>query len=243
MDNPLIFIVGLTGVGKSTTIETLLQARPELSLLPNRRALTDTIIIPWVQAQDGPSREPISDRVTRFAYTRRYREAHPGGVVDALRTYLKTHPTSAATLVFDNVRGEAEVKAALEHFTSARFIVLDAPIMVRLERLLGRRDRFDGLAEKTNQAQDRELLSELDAIDGLEPSLNPTQLIDLQRATGAPTDTLLGATKIVLAEQKNYQADAALRHLQRALDPAQLCYIDTSKHPPVEVSAQIAGWL
>ena len=41
----ILFISGLTGVGKSSTLKTL-TALANYTLLPNRRELTDQIIIP-----------------------------------------------------------------------------------------------------------------------------------------------------------------------------------------------------
>ena len=42
--------------------------------LPDRRALTDRIIIPEMQEAAGEPVEPVSDRARRFAYTRDYRD-------------------------------------------------------------------------------------------------------------------------------------------------------------------------
>ncbi len=49
-DRPLLVIVGVTGVGKSTALQALQDGGFEYDLLPDRRDLTDRLIIPSVQA-------------------------------------------------------------------------------------------------------------------------------------------------------------------------------------------------
>jgi putative ribosome biogenesis GTPase RsgA len=51
-DFVLVILVGLTGVGKSTIIAAL-QERLDFTLLPNRRNITDEIIITSLQEEDG----------------------------------------------------------------------------------------------------------------------------------------------------------------------------------------------
>ena len=83
----LLILVGLTGTGKTTTVNALHDQGGRFQLLPNRRELTDQLIIAHVQQQDGEALVPVTDRAQRFAYTRRYREMHPGGMAYALGQY------------------------------------------------------------------------------------------------------------------------------------------------------------
>ncbi len=98
----LLIFVGLTGVGKSTTIEHLLRRNPAM-LLPNRRTLTDSLIIDYVQRRDALPRVPVTDRAERFALTRRYRELRPGGMADALADIYVDRDVLAKPLFFDGL--------------------------------------------------------------------------------------------------------------------------------------------
>ncbi len=84
VDAPLLIIVGVTGVGKSTTLAHLAQSGFTSTLLPNRRDLTDRLIISTMQTLDGEPNQLVADRKTRFDYTRRYRVRFPGGMSHAL---------------------------------------------------------------------------------------------------------------------------------------------------------------
>ncbi|MFO7680283.1 MAG: hypothetical protein R6X34_09555 [Chloroflexota bacterium] len=81
---PLLVLVGLTGTGKSTTVNALRNQGFPFRLLPNRRELTDQLIIPHMQELAGEPITPVPDRTERFTYTRRYRELFPGGMAQAL---------------------------------------------------------------------------------------------------------------------------------------------------------------
>jgi GTPase SAR1 family protein len=133
MNKTLLFIVGLTGVGKSTTLKALKSSALQFELLPNRRELADTIIIPEMQRAEGKKQRVERDRLERFRLTAQYRERYPAGMVHALQQYLSKHKTTGQNLMFDNIRGLGECRAALETFSDSRFIFLDAPPMVRLK--------------------------------------------------------------------------------------------------------------
>lgn len=142
----ILFVVGLTGVGKSTTLDKLLEQLPELKLLPNRRILTDEIIIPTMQRLGNQSEEPVQDRAKRFELTKAYRELSPEGMSKVVSEYLKDEDFSGQDLIFDNIRGVNEVSSVATLFENARVLMLDAPEEVRLQRLVGRDDVFDKVA-------------------------------------------------------------------------------------------------
>lgn len=235
----ITFIVGLTGVGKSTTLAAL--RRSELTLLPNRRELTDAIIIPEMQRQARQPERPVTDRLARFDLTKRYRQRHPGGVVHALQTYLEeTSSRAPSLLVFDNVRGAEEVKCAVETFSNARFIVLDAPNIVRLKRLVGRVDAFDQVA--ATRLENTSFIETLLAIRDANEVFDLHEIARLE-AAGVDDGALLNAVRIIVAEQQNYDSGAALTYLRAALDDSRLLYLDTSEVPVDEVAARIERWL
>lgn len=153
----LLLFVGLTGAGKTTLLRDLCRERPGACCLPDRRTLADTVVLPEALRLSGLPRGPVADRVERFRLTRLYREHHPGGMVHALERFLKDHAADLPTglRVFDGLRGEAEVRAAIPAFPAARFVLVDAPRDVRVARLAGRADAFDGLADGAADAARR----------------------------------------------------------------------------------------
>jgi len=153
----IIFVVGLTGVGKSTTLENLLDHKPMLTLLPNRRELTDEIIIPTMQRHKGLPEIPVNDRAERFELTKAYRELSPEGMTKVVSDYLDANTYPQKDLIFDNVRGVNEVAGVASLFANARILMLDAPEEVRLQRLLGRGDVFDQISTEANEEEDAEV--------------------------------------------------------------------------------------
>lgn len=148
----LIFLAGLTGAGKSTVLPVLLGPGAR-SALPDRRQLTDTIIIPKALQLAGSKPGPVTDRLERFRLTALYRDEHPEGIVHALRQHLEAAQVAEGA-VFDGLRGRSEVTAADRSFPGARFLMLEALPETRIERLAGRADNFDREAGR-GEADDR----------------------------------------------------------------------------------------
>ncbi|ADI15323.1 conserved hypothetical protein [Truepera radiovictrix DSM 17093] len=234
----MLFLLGLTGVGKSTAAAAL--TRRGYALLPNRRALTDRLIIPEVQRAAGETPHPVEDRLERFALTRRYRQRHPGGMVHALCRYLEANPPGAQPLVFDNLRGADEAAAAVAAFPSARFVLLDAPPMTRLLRLIGRRDAFDRVA--ATRLENTGFVEALLALPGLEAVFDPYELARLE-ARGLPEEDLLRAVRILLSEAQNYDMAAAARVLRAAKDARGFLHLDTADKGAEAVQTAIEAWL
>jgi hypothetical protein len=234
----LVFLLGLTGVGKSTAAAAL--TRRGYALLPNRRALTDLLIIPEMQRADGQNPHPVYDRLERFALTRRYRERYPGGMVHALCRYLEAEPPGTQPLAFDNLRGSEEAQAAVQAFPEARFILLDAPPMTRLLRLVGRQDAFDRVA--ATRLENTGFAEALLALPNLERVFDPYELARLE-ARGLPEEELLKAVRIILSEAQNYDMDAAARTLRATKDAGSFLHLDTADKGADEVQALIERWL
>jgi hypothetical protein len=239
-DMPIIFIVGLTGVGKSTTLQALTSSGLSFTLLPNRRELTDTTIIPAMQQAEGQAVTPVRDRLERFRLTGLYRQHHPGGMLHALEQYLKAHPPAGeGTLVFDNLRGVNEVLGAVNTFARSRFIVLDAPPLVRLQRLTGRRDAFDTIAGGASHA---DLVAALQEIEGVAQVFDVAQLADLGLNSGLTTEAVVDAVRIIVAESQNYDSRKTLAYLQDTLDGPRLLCLDTSTLTLQQVTDRIGAW-
>ena len=190
VEAPLLILVGLTGVGKSTLVEALALPR-----LPDRRELVDLYVLPRYGA-----RPPIP-REERFRLTRRFREEFPGGVAEVLaRGYVPPLPL----LLFDGLRGEKEVAYALERLPKALFVVLHAREITRLKRLLARQDAFDRVALSPEEAgRLAELAQGVLSREELEEAL-----------ALAPAEEVLAKLKIVAEEKKNYDPEGPLRLLR-----------------------------
>lgn len=241
---PLIILVGLTGVGKSTVI-SLLRANLDFTLLPDRRKLTDDLMIMPLQKEDGDAPTPVTDRVKRFEYTARYRAKYPGGMAHAL-SRLALDPTKAAPLIlFDGLRGLNEVQHAAGYFPRARFIVLDAPDIVRFSRLLKRADTFD-TTQLPASLGGQNIIKALSAIANIEAVFTEEQLRQIGHivySNDLPVEDVVKKASIIVEERRNYDSSTARVYLTHALPPQQVLVIDTAAHPPEAVAGQIKAWL
>ena len=235
----IIFIVGLTGVGKSTTLETL---ETGFTLLPNRRTLADEIIIPEMLRELGREVAPIKDRVERFKLTGRYREKYEGGMVHALLKYLEQNDVERdSDYVFDNIRGFDECRAACEVFQKARFIFLDAPPRVRLERMVGRSDAFDHA--RATPLENTLFIDNLLAVEGLTDVFDAYELALLEATTHLSDEAILNGATIIVAEQRNYSLGEAKAYLESSVSKESLLYLDTSHLSIEQVGHMITDWL
>ncbi len=237
----MLFLLGLTGVGKSTAVSALRERGVPFTLLPDRRTLTDELIVPEMQREAGSAVKPVSDRLERFELTRRYRKTHPGGMVAALLEYLDAHVyNEEEALLFDNLRGLDEARAAAETFANARFMMLDAPPLVRLLRLVGRSDTFDQVA--ATRLENTSFAEQLLALEGLETIFDPYEIARLE-ARGVPETELLNAVRIILSEAQHYDMDAAAVHLHETQDAEHFLHLNTADLSPAEVQTRIRAWL
>lgn len=230
---PLTVLVGVTGVGKSTALAALRGADPAARVLPDRRQITDDVMI--LPLAVGP----VTDRAERFALTARYRQLHPGGMAHALGTLSADLDHWGGHLIFDGLRGLEEVEYAAATFPAWRFVALNAPDPVRVRRLLGRADRFDRLAGGDGS----DLRAALDRLPGVGEVFTPAELDALAAVQGqgyAPAD-VLAKTAIVVTERQHYDPDAASAFL-RTLPPRRALVLDTVALGPEQVAAAIREW-
>lgn len=143
-EQALLMLVALTGTGKSTTLDMLRAPMGGcgMGLIPSRRELADWIAIPMAQALAGEPIKPVKDRRRRFAYTRRFAEQTPGGMA-AVFSWLNLAADYDGYLISEGIRGENEIRYALENFPRWRIVELTLHPLARLCRLSGRRDDFD----------------------------------------------------------------------------------------------------
>jgi hypothetical protein len=218
----LLVLVGLTGVGKSTTLAHL---RPQFAVLPDRREVTDAVIF---------AGQTVSDRAERFRRTAAYREAHPGGMASALG---RVSVGLEGDLLFDGLRGLEEVTHAVQHLPRARFVALEAPDEVRVTRLLGRADAFDRVQVGAANASALEMLA---GIAGIEAVFDRASLGRLAALPHPPEDIAAKAS-IVVNERHHY--DPAPAHaLLRTLPAPRALVLDTVALDSPACAARILHW-
>lgn len=240
-ERPLLVLVGVTGVGKSTTLVALAKAGLRYHLLPDRRDLTDRLIIPDMQARAGQPVVPVQDRKLRFEYTRAYRELHPGGMAHAL-AQLRLEPAALPDLLlFDGLRGENEVRHAASLLPGARFVVLEAPDFVRVTRLMGRGDPFDavgGTAPNATAGLESFVALGVPAASTLFDVAEERALLNMVVAGRATADELRSSLAIVVEERRNYDPQAA-RTALLVTAPERTLVVDTAQYPPAAVADRI----
>ena len=235
--------MGVTGVGKSTTLAALAATGFAYHLLPDRRDLTDRLIISTMQVRLGQPIAAVRDRKQRFAYTRAYRELYPGGMAHALAS-LRIDPAAlSAPLIFDGLRGANEVTHAADLLPSARFAVLEAPDVVRVARLMGRNDPFDQIGGQTGTRTACDGLDSFAALGvseaaGMFTREEEEALLDMVRTQQVTADDLRNSLAIVLEEQRSYDPAATVAAL-RTVAPARTRVIDTARNTPTQVAAEI----
>lgn len=133
---PLFVLVGLSGAGKTTLARTL-AAAGRVAPLPDRRRLTDAVVL-------GEGAATL-DRADRFAATARFRQAAPGGMGEVLAA-LSIAAKPSAPLLFDGLRGAAEIEFFAPRARRAIFLAFDVSDATRAQRIAARGDQFDGAA-------------------------------------------------------------------------------------------------
>lgn len=243
---PLLVLAGVTGVGKSTTLAALHTAGLACHLLPDRRELTDALILPTMLTATGETAAPVKDRTQRFALTRAYRQLHPGGMSEALATLWIDAAQTPGLLLFDGLRGENEVIHTAQRLPLARFVLLDAPDVVRVIRLMGRRDPFDVIAARasdhTPHTPDRfAALGGTDAA-ALFTAAEQHILADLVSTGEATADDLRKALTIVVEERRNYDP-ASTRAALETHAAARTLVVDTVADAPHTIALKILDFL
>lgn len=236
---PLLILVGVTGVGKSTTVAALQTAGLSFTLLPNRRELTDELIIGQMQTAAGEPVQLVTDRIKRFDYTARYREKYPGGMAHAL-SQLLVLPSELPTaqLIFDGLRGVDEVTYAAELLPRAYFLVLEAPLVVRVKRLLGRGDAFDKVSGIAQKREEVGLVGLIPEAAGVFTAEEEAELMGLVADGVVSAEDLQGKLKIVLTERANYDPDGAREALLQMV-PERAILADTVALSPEGIAAMV----
>lgn len=232
-DIPLHIFVGLSGAGKTTLCNRLLE-NGSCRLLPDRRSLTDELILPVVQVWDG-HQGAITDRAQRFEATRRFRERYPGGMGRLLSELWVRSNTLHLQWIFDGLRGLEEVRYAAEHLPRAVFIVLSASDGVRIQRLLARQDRFDAMNGPPVD-WDTELWREAFSL------AEQQELLRFLEQHRIGKSDFLAKYRIMAKEREHYDHESTLRYLEQSV-PARTVRVDTAGLTEMEVYTNVCRGL
>lgn len=242
-DRGLLVLVGLTGAGKTTAVERLAGQVPFAALLPDRRALTDKLILPMMTGGTGA----VADRVERFRLTAAFKERHPGGMGEVLGWLTLPRGLPAGPVLFDGLRGAAEVTAAAA-LPRARFAVLDCPPEGRLWRLCGRNDPFDQAkvdimtdASADGAGAMRAVLGDA-GFSALVGAAAVDRLAWMLADRGTDPSLAARSAAIIVEESRHYDPAPAREALLR-LAPDRTMVLDTGALDAAAVVGRIVGWL
>jgi hypothetical protein len=231
----LVVIVGLTGVGKSTMVARLESRLEGARVLPDRRQLTDQVIFPLYRGAQA-----VTDRIDRFALTRRFRDEHPGGMAEVLASLAVAPARPGPRLIFDGLRGEEEVTCAARLLPRARFVALTAPDFVRLNRLLERGDPFDRAGAVPSDA--REATDALAGAAGLLSTVETERLRQMIAERVVVAADVKAKLAIVREERRSYDPDRTIAALMAAA-PERSLVIDTAAHAIDAVAERAAAFI
>ena len=244
-DLPLVVLVGVTATGKSTVLRTLTGLDLAYTLLPDRRTLTNLVMIAPLRQGTQDQNRPLG-RVDRYPYLRRFLQEHPGAMGDILAS-MSVAPSMPVPLLFESLRGVNEVQAAATALPSARFIMLHAPDAVRIQRLLNRADPHDAV-ENSSPAPLPEGAPLSFAALGVPGATNLVTLAQERElcahvSSGSIAATTLVTTlRIILEERTLFNPDLTLAAL-RSLASDRLLVIDTASIMPDQVARACMEWL
>lgn len=236
---PFLILVGGVGAGKSTTVDALKNQGLDFLLLPNRREITNKLIITPLLREDNSSIRTLK-RSERLPYVLRYQQRHPAGVAYALSQLFLDPQQIPVTLFFDGLRGEEEIPFAIETFPKTMFIALEANNQDRLLRLIERKDPYDSIHPTQPDLKEREVITILgmpEASSILSPDQEKEILSLIQKGSLDPKEV---EEKIhILSEERSlYDVSRAIR-LLTTLAPKRTLVIDTTQFPPTTVANQI----
>ena len=237
----LIIIVGVTGTGKTTATKNLTKNGFDFQLLPDRRFLTDKLIIAPLQREDCQEVKTLP-RMQRVPYIRRYKQRHPAGLAYAVSKLFVDPTTCKDFWVFNGLRGEEEVKYAIEAIPKAQFIVLDAIDIVRAQRLIRRHDPYDQMQEKEHKAN-IEKVDSFEAIGVPEAAEmfsteEEQQLLKMAKNGHVKVTEVRDILKLLSVERSLYKKEATISTLL-SLAPDRTLLIDTTSQKPETVTKKI----
>ena len=250
---PLLILVGAMGAGKSTTVQALTDIGCKFRLLPNRRILTNLLIVAPLQREDKVPVQTL-DRVGRLPYIRRFKQRHPAGLAHALSDLVIKPPedkrSSERFLLFDGLRGEKEIRHTVDALPLAQFAMLETSTMVRIKRILARQDVYDQFSDNPGEQNPSPSPQELDSFAtigvseaaGLLSTDEEQELLSLVRDGHASLTELRDKLRLILVERSLYKMEATLAALQ-TLAPDRTAFLNPAVQTPQQIAAKINSHL
>lgn len=243
----LVIIVGVTGTGKTTTTSNLSQNGLKFELLPDRRFLTEKLIIAPLQREDGQEVKTLP-RIQRVPYIRRYKRRHPAGLAYAISKLFVNPADCEGFWIFNGLRGQEEVRYAVEAIPRAEFIVLDASDIVRAQRLIKRKDPYDRMGKREDETtigdgttNRFEALGVPEAAAMFSPQ-EQKQLVEMAKSDHFAVANVRNILELLCLERRLYDKDATITTLM-ALAPERTFVIDTTELSSNEVAQKMIGRL
>ena len=196
------------------------------------------MIITPMQIADGQSHQPVTDRSRRFDYTRRYREANPGGMAHALAGMAVDPEVHPGLLLFDGLRGVNEVR--IRHRGIAAGPLHRPECAGRCARATAAgaqrclRSGWSGIERRGIERRSPDQLSPIWAWRKQARSsitADEAQLLALVNSGQVSADDLAAKLRIVVEERRNYDPWRPAP-LVMDLAPFRSVVVDTTEHSP-----------
>jgi len=248
-DQPVVILVGGMGSGKSTLLSALHRTRFPHHPLPDRRVLTNQLIVA-PQLREAGLPVTILSRTERLPYIWRYQEIHPEGMAYILSQMWVDLDQVRGALFFDGLRGEEEVRFALENMPNAHFFCLSCPIRVRLERLLERHDPYDRFGPQNLRVVDQPehfadlglSKEQLEHADHIFPGDDQKALLALVSSGEVTSLELRQRLSLILEEVRMYNIPEAIAFLERRAG-RRVIVVNTQLNLPEAVTTRLLMWL
>jgi hypothetical protein len=249
----MLILVGTMGAGKSTTVNALLDTGCQFHLLPNRRVLTNLLIVAPLQREDNVPVQ-VLDRNGRLPYIHRFKKRHPAGLAYALsQLTINVTPedsTCEKFFIFDGLRGEKEIYYAAKALPNALFALLNTPDIVRIKRILKRKDPYDRFypekKSRNPEAGNTRLISfaEIGEPDASEMFSTDEErdLLDMVNDGLISEDELRDKLRLILVERSLYNMRATVAALENVAGNRTL-FVDTTRYSPAQIAEQVVSHL
>ena len=250
---PLLILVGTMGAGKSTTVNALLDTGCQFHLLPNRRVLTNLLIVAPLQREENLPVQTL-DRNGRLPFIRRYKERHPAGLAYALSQMVinltPEDPTCEKFFLFDGLRGDKEIFYAAKAMPRAIFALLDTPDIIRIKRILDRQDPYDRFfpegGNPNTAASARHLVSFAEIGEPKAAQMFTVQeeqeLLGMVNMGEITAEELRDKLHLILVERNLYDMRTTVGALRSAA-PDRTLFVDTTRYTPVQIAEQVVSHL
>jgi hypothetical protein len=159
-------------------------------------------------------------------------------------------PTCERFFLFDGLRGEKEIYYAAKALPHALFALLDTPDIVRIKRILDRKDPYDRFfPERSDQDSDDERLRVRSFAEIGEPDASEIfsggeerELLDMVNNGLISMEELQDKLRLILVERSLYDMRETVAALKESAADRTL-FIDTTKYKPAQIADQVVSHL